>query len=542
MSFRIEISEELRDYIERLHYEKVRYEDLLKTVYRNICPMTDEEWNSSLEYFTNLRDEAYAAYDAMCEFVNEEFADILKGKNWFIDFKERVILPIDQKDNISRRVRFGQRAHEQYNDQLVRMYPSDEAGHEGKTLEFNGYGCKDISFQVTDACNMACTYCYQHHKGEHRMPFKVAKEFIDHLLAADEMVNQYLDTNKCCGLIFGFIGGEPWLEVDLITQISDYVIGEMFRLKHPLAIRFMLSVCTNGLLHFDPRVQKFIKRHMGHLSYNISIDGDRELHDSCRVDKAGNGTYDRAIAGVYQFRDELGGIMGSKMTISPGNVAHVGRAVKKMIESGYEHINLNCVYEEGWTNEHANILYWQLHELVDYIFEKGLQDVVSLSILNDKAGVPLDEDDNKNWCGGLGLMLAIDYKGDMYPCIRYMESSVGFDNSALIVGNLKDGLNNTPEHRNCVDCMTCITRRSQSTDECWNCPIAAGCGWCSAYNWECFGTQNKRATFICCMHKARSLAIYYYGRRMGEDVTLYCPREWAIEIIGEDEYDRLAAM
>ena len=234
--------------------------------------------------------------------------------------------------------------------------------------------------------------------------------------------------------------------------------------------------------------------------------------------------------------------MGSKMTISPDNVIHVGRAVKKMIESGYEHINLKCVYEEGWTNEHANILYWQLHELIDYIFEMNLQDIVSLSILNDKAGEPLDEDDNKNWCGGLGLMLAIDYKGDMYPCIRYMESSVGFDNSALIVGNLKDGLNNTPEHRACVDCMTCITRRSQSTDECWNCPIAAGCGWCSAYNWECFGTQNKRATFICCMHKARSLAIYYYGKRMGEDVTLYCPREWAIEIIGEEEYDRLAAM
>ena len=52
--------------------------------------------------------------------------------------------------------------------------------------------------------------------------------------------------------------------------------------------------------------------------------------------------------------------MGSKMTIAPQNVSYVYEAVKNLIELGYKEINLNCVFEEGWTSEHAKILYNQL--------------------------------------------------------------------------------------------------------------------------------------------------------------------------------------
>jgi len=69
-----------------------------------------------------------------------------------------------------------------------------------------------------------------------------------------------------------------------------------------------------------------------------------------------------------------------------------------------------------------------------------------------------------------------------------------------------------------------------------------GCGWCSAYNYEVFGTPNKRATYICCMHKARVLANVYYWRLRGIDYPMNCPKEWAIEIIGEEEYEKLNSM
>lgn len=265
------------------------------------------------------------------------------------------------------------------------------------------------------------------------------------------------------------------------------------------------------------------------------------MHDSCRVDHQGNGTYDRAMAAVQDYRAK-GGDMGSKMTIAPGNVDKIFKALVSMIENGYTHINLNCVYEEGWTNEHATTLYWELHKITDWLFDNNLQDTISLSIFSKSCGIPQLETENQNWCGGLGLMIAVNHKGDIYPCLRYMETSSNKELPPMIIGNLEDGINRKPEHCDRVNCMNCITRRSQSTDECFNCPIGTGCGWCSAYNYEIFGTLNKRATFICCMHKARALANVYYQRRMGNDFANHCPKEWAIPIIGEEEYEKINSM
>ena len=75
-----------------------------------------------------------------------------------------------------------------------------------------------------------------------------------------------------------------------------------------------------------------------------------------------------------------------------------------------------------------------------------------------------------------------------------------------------------------------------------------GCAWCSAYNYEEFGTPNKRATYICDMHKAISMANVYYWNKLykylGIDKTfeMHIPKEWALEIIDEDEYNYLLTL
>ncbi len=56
---------------------------------------------------------------------------------------------------------------------------------------------------------------------------------------------------------------------------------------------------------------------------------------------------------------------------------------------------------------------------------------------------------------------------------------------------------------------------------------------------------NKRATFICVMHKARALANAYYWNRfyrargMGKRFTIHVPEEWALEIIPKEEWQNL---
>ena len=47
------------------------------------------------------------------------------------------------------------------------------------------------------------------------MSFETAKKFIDKFLTG-ELKTQYIDIDKNIGLIIEFIGGEPFLEVDLI--------------------------------------------------------------------------------------------------------------------------------------------------------------------------------------------------------------------------------------------------------------------------------------------------------------------------------------
>lgn len=430
---------------------------------------------------------------------------------------------------------------EQFQDYLSRLFPKE---NKDDNIAFDGIA-RTVTFQVTDACNLACTYCYQINKHHNRMSFDVAKRYIDLLLSATSESCEYINPDISEGLIIEFIGGEPLLEIDLISQITDYFISEMFRLHHKWATRYMIAICSNGVLYFDPKVQAFLKRHIGHLSFSISIDGNKALHDSCRVFPDGRGSYDIAIAGVKHFTEVLGGRMGSKMTLCPANIDKTYEAVVSLIEFGYREINLNCVYEEGWTVEHAKIMYEQLKQLADYVIDNNLFNEIYLSIFEENYFHPKEETDNDNWCGGTGCMLSCDWRGKLYPCIRYMESSLGNDIEPIVIGDVYNGLMSTPEQQETVKCLHNITRRSQSTDECFNCPIAEGCSWCSAYNYQCFGTVDKRATYICIMHKARALANLYYwnkGYRLYDTekrMKNYMPDEWALEIISENELDML---
>ena len=143
------------------------------------------------------------------------------------------------------------------------------------------------------------------------------------------------------------------------------------------------------------------------------------------------------------------------------------------------------------------------------------------------------------------MMLACGTDGRLYPCLRYLETSVGDDVEPMVIGTVEDGIGIGKKHKSCIDCLQCVDRKSQSTDECFYCPIGQGCGWCTALNYQETGSPNKRLTHICETHKAASLANVYfwnkYYQKQGEDkhFEMHCPKEWAVPIIGEDEYAML---
>ena len=287
---------------------------------------------------------------------------------------------------------------ETYQDMISRFYPFPY----DRQKETNKIQTANVTFQVTDACNLRCTYCYQINKSTHKMPFEVAQKFIDMLLENDKNTQQYLDTWACDAIIIEFIGGEPFLEVELINQIMDYFIKRMIETNHPWQYNWRISISSNGTLYFEPKVQDFIKKWMDHLSFNISIDGNKQLHDACRIFPDGSGSYDKAIAAVRHYVDVLGGNMGSKMTLAPANIEYTFEAVKGLIDQGYTEINLNCVFEKGWTEEHATILYNQLKQLSDYLLENDLEDKVYIAMYEKNYFKPKDRTDSQNWCWAAG--------------------------------------------------------------------------------------------------------------------------------------------
>lgn len=423
---------------------------------------------------------------------------------------------------------------EQYQDVIPRLFPELLEKHRPEDALV-----KNFTFQVTEGCSLCCTYCYQTAKSGRKMSWETAKAVVDSLFSQDDAASK--GSGKSEAIILEFIGGEPLLEIRLIDKIVDYFLYQAIRRDHRWAARFMISICSNGVAYFEPEVQDFIRRHQRHLSFSVSIDGNRELHNACRVFPDGSGSYDVAVRAALHYMEHYGGL-GSKMTLAPENIAYTFDALKNLYELGYQEIHANCVFERGWTVEHARIYYGQLKKLADWILAEG-RERVYLSLFDESRYRPMDPSDNQNWCGGNGRMLSVDCDGVLYPCIRYMPTSLGGKRLPITCGDIRTGV----DWRKLEEMQT-ITRRSQSTDECFYCPIAAGCSWCTAYNYQEFGTINRRATFICEMHKAESLANVYFWNKlyrkhgMTDRFPLHCPREWAVQIVSEEEYKMLEVL
>lgn len=372
----------------------------------------------------------------------------------------------------------------------------------------------------------------------------MAKKFIDNLLH-DKY--EYINQSNTKGIVLDFIGGEPFLEITLIKKIVEYTFDQMIIMNHPWLYHSMVNMSSNGVLYSSDEVQDYFL-HYGFLTHlGISIDGNKELHDSCRIDYQGNGSYDKAIAAVKQYRSQFHREAPTKMTLAPENIQFLSKAVFNLIHEQYDEIHLNCAYESGWTVEHAKIIYKELKIVADYILDNNLYNKIFISLFNENKFQPMSNDNTANWCGGTasGGNLALNHTGKLFPCIRYMDSSLNGRQKPLYIGDIDEGI--------CYDDITQfnynqinnITRQSQSTKECLECPIAEGCSWCSAYNYEETGSVNQRVTYICIMHQAISLANVYYWNKlykklnMDKIFNLYLSRDKSLQIIDLEEYKEL---
>lgn len=388
------------------------------------------------------------------------------------------------------------------------------------------YHIKDITFQVTDGCNLRCSYCYQKNKQEHFMSFDTAKQFIDYMFQEYENIdNKYFYKERALGVCIEFIGGEPLLAADLIYQIIEYFEYQLY--QHPdCTWNFFhrYNIGSNGTLLFTPAAQKILQDFSPFVSIPITVDGVKEYHDSCRIFPDGSGSYDLALAAALYMKNFYH-VNSTKITISPDNVKYMFEAVKNMYQLGFQFITINCCFENIWgnTEEEKRAIGHQIYtegiKVADWIKEENIQDDIYVMFLHDQNRYckydlnKLDEDEDlKYTCGTNWNMLAIDYKGDIFPCLRFMNSSLNYEQPEYIIGNISHGIGYTEEEKRRLKLLQDATIKKCAPDKCLKCDYGNGCAQCLAHNYQVNGESFKKTTYSCYTEIAFGLVSYYFNK------------------------------
>lgn len=385
-----------------------------------------------------------------------------------------------------------------------------------KEQSWNSGIAKSITFIVTKDCQLACKYCYLIGKNtSERMDWSIAKKAIDYILANKKYFNEK-------SVIFDFIGGEPFLEIELIDKICDYIKTEMFKMNHRWFDSYRFLFSTNGLNYHTEKVQNFIKKNIDHLSIGVTIDGTKSKHDLNRIYKGDieRGSYNDVVRNIPLWLKQFPN-GGTKVTISSADITYIKESVLHLFDLGIKNVDINCVFEQVWEEGDDKKFEDQLMQLADAIIDNDLYKDYACSFYTEHMGKPMDcVRENQNWCGA-GKMLAIDAAGNFYPCTRFAQYSLR-DKKAWIIGNVNDGID-----KNKIRPFLTLDRCTQSSQECIDCEVASGCAWCQGENYDAADTATiyQRATAICKMHKARVRANNYYWNKLYRKLELEGERE-----------------
>ena len=140
-------------------------------------------------------------------------------------------------------------------------------------------------------CNLDCRYCYYLKKqglfqdNDFRMNQNTLKSFIQ----------QYIDAQKVPELVFSWHGGEPTL---MGLSFFQNVIELQEKYRKP-GMRILNTIQTNGVTLDDAWCQFFKENNF---LVGLSLDGPAQFHNAYRVDKVGEPSFERVMAGLFHLK------------------------------------------------------------------------------------------------------------------------------------------------------------------------------------------------------------------------------------------------
>jgi len=128
----------------------------------------------------------------------------------------------------------------------------------------------------TEKCNFRCTYCYE--------DFTIGKMSSTISNAIKKLVQSRF--NDLQFLNISWFGGEPLLNKEIIYDISDFILK-----NKPSSLNFVANITTNGYLLDETTLKKLIECNIN--IFQISLDGDAEMHNESRKTANGKPTFDK---------------------------------------------------------------------------------------------------------------------------------------------------------------------------------------------------------------------------------------------------------
>jgi len=296
-------------------------------------------------------------------------------------------------------------------------------------------------------CNIDCTYCFFLSK-EALYPHEKSRMSEATL---DAYIRQLLESQRASEVTVAWQGGEPTLmKLDFFKRSIELV--EKYRRPDQVVQH---TFQTNGIL-LDDDWCAFFKQH--NFLVGLSIDGPRELHDAYRVDRRGQGTFEKVMDGWRALRRH-GVEFNILCTINAANEKH-GRAVYRFFrdELGAKWLQFIPIIErateetiaianQGWSDQpgRKRVLYTQTGNLVtersvsSEQYGRFLVDVFEEWVRHDvgEIYVQLFDVTLEAYFGRhllcvhaptCGYGPALEYNGDLYSCDHFVEPSYKLGN------------------------------------------------------------------------------------------------------------------
>ena len=145
---------------------------------------------------------------------------------------------------------------------------------------------------TTYNCNFACEYCVEEGiKKSIRMDEAGCRRTLDWLI---NRVEEYQSEQ----IRLHFYGGEPLMNIPPI----EYIASEISQYSEKNDISFSFNITSNGSLLKPELVEKL--NPLGLASIRLTLDGDRDAHNSKRPFIGGRGTFDAIISNMLQVMDK----------------------------------------------------------------------------------------------------------------------------------------------------------------------------------------------------------------------------------------------